>query len=82
MVNNCPIFFSYHSSCRKDQSTSAQKRECSEILSDTFQPQHAVQQEASGITTQNVADPLAGPRSKLHPVSFPKPIYFPGKVPH
>ena len=47
--------------------TNAQKRECSKILSDTFQPQLAVQQEASGITRQNVDGPSAGPSSKLHP---------------
>ena len=29
------------------ETTSAQKRECSQILSDTFQPQLAAQQEAS-----------------------------------
>ena len=69
---NCPIFFfSYHSSCRKDQSTtSAQIRECSNIWSDTFRPQLAVQQEASGITRQNVAGPSAGPSSNLNPQSL------------
>ena len=43
------------------ETTSAQKRECSKILSDTFQPQLAVQQEASGITKQNIAGRSAGP---------------------
>ena len=42
------------------------KRECSKILSDTFQQQLAVQQEASEITRQNVAGPSAGPSSNLN----------------
>ena len=46
------------------------KRECSKILSDTFQPQLAVQQEASGITRQNVAGPLAGFSSDSYPQSL------------
>ena len=73
MNYNCPIFyfFSYHSSCRKDQSTtSAQIRECSNIWRDTFRPQLAVQQEASGITSQNVAGPSASPSSNLNPQSL------------
>ena len=45
------------------ETTSAQKRECSKILRDTFQPQLAVQQEASGMTRENVANPSAGPSS-------------------
>jgi len=52
------------------ETTSAQKRECSNILSDTFQPQLAVQQEASRITRQNVAGPSAGPSSNLNPQSL------------
>ena len=52
------------------ETTSAQKRECSKMLSDTFQPQLAVQQEASGITRQNVAGPSAGPSSNLNPQSL------------
>ena len=52
------------------ETTSAQKRECSKILSDTFQPQLAAQQEASGITRQNVAGPSVGPSSNLNPQSL------------
>ena len=52
-----------------NETTSAQKRECSKILSDTFQPQLAVEQEASGITRQNVAGLSAGPSSNLNPQS-------------
>ena len=52
------------------ETTSAQKRECAKILSDTFQPQLAVQQEASGITRQNVAGLSAGPSSNLNPQSL------------
>ena len=52
------------------ETTSAQKRERSKILSDTFQPQLAVQQEASGITRHNVASPSAGPSSNLNPQSL------------
>ena len=63
-----------------NETTSAQKRECSKIFRDTFQPQLAVQQEASGITRQNVAGPSAGPTSNSNPVSSPKPIYFLGAV--
>ena len=43
----------------------AQKRECSKILSDTVQRQLDVQQEASGITRQNIAGPSAGPSSNV-----------------
>ena len=46
-----------------NETTSAQKKECSKILRDTFQPQLAVQQEASGITRQNSARSSAGPSS-------------------
>ena len=35
-----------------------------------FQPQLAVQQEASGITRQIVPDPSAGPSSNLNPQSL------------
>ena len=52
------------------ETTSAQKRECSKILSDTFQPQVAVRQEVSGIPKQNVAGPSASPSSNLSPQSL------------
>ena len=52
------------------ETTKAQKRERLKILSDTFQPQLAVQQEASGITRQIVPDPSAGPSSNLNPQSL------------
>ena len=52
------------------ETTSEQKRECSKILSDTFQPQIAVRQEASGIPKQNVSDPSASPSSNLTPQSL------------
>ena len=58
------------------ETSSAQKRECSKILSDTFQPQFAVQQEASGITRQNVASLSAGPRSNLNPQSLLQNQFF------
>ena len=53
-----------------NETTSAQKRECSKILRDTFQPQLAVKQEASGITRQNVAGPSADPTSNSNPQSL------------
>ena len=53
-----------------NETTSAQKRECLKILGDIFQLQLAVQQEASGITRQNVAGPSAGPTSNSNPQSL------------
>ena len=53
-----------------NETTSAQKRECSNILRDTFHPQLAVQQEASGITRQNSARSSAGPSSNSNPQSL------------
>ena len=53
-----------------NDTTSAQKRERSKNLRDTFQPQLVVQQEASGITGQNSARSSAGPSSNSNPQSL------------